>query len=196
VPRPRQFDEERVLSAVQAAFWDNGYAGTSLETLLTASGLGKGSLYGAFGDKQRLFLRVLREYDEANDRMLRAWLDQADRGIDVIRNFVVGPARDPSGEQARRGCLLANTAMELSASTDEVAAEARRSYAATTAVLAEAVERAQREGDVAPRVDPGDTARAVLAGQLGLLVLGRTGQDPATLSTMAETLLDRLLPAH
>ncbi len=27
MPRPRQFDEERVLAAVQAAFWDNGYAG-------------------------------------------------------------------------------------------------------------------------------------------------------------------------
>jgi len=195
MPRPRQFDEERVLSAVQAAFWDNGYAGTSLETLLAASGLGKGSLYGAFGDKQRLFLRVLREYDEANDRMLREWLERAERGIDVLRDFVTGPARDPSGEQARRGCLLANTAAELSASTPEVAAEARRSYAATTAALADAVRRAQREGDVASRVDPHETAQTVLAGQLGLLMLGRIGQDPAVLSTMAETLLDRLLPA-
>src|SRR5690242_9302206 len=127
MPRPRQFDEERVLSAVQAAFWDKGYAGTSLDDLLAASGLGKGSLYGAFGDKQHLFLRVLREYDEANDRMLRTWLEDADRGIDVIRDFVIGSVRDPSGEAARRGCLLANSAMELSASTAEVAAEARRS---------------------------------------------------------------------
>jgi TetR/AcrR family transcriptional repressor of nem operon len=195
VPRPRQFNEEHVLSAVQAAFWDNGYAGTSLEDLLAASGLGKGSLYGAFGDKQHLFLRVLRDYDEANDRMLRTWLEQADRGVDVIHRFVTGPLGDPGGEQARRGCLLANTAMELSASAGEVAAEARHSYAATTAVLADAIRRAQREGDVAQRVDPGDTARAVLAGQLGLIVLGRIGQDPAVLSAVAETLLDRLLPA-
>ncbi|WP_243790310.1 TetR/AcrR family transcriptional regulator [Saccharopolyspora gloriosae] len=184
-----------MLAAVQAAFWDNGYAGTSLEDLLAASGLGKGSLYGAFGDKQRLFLRVLREYDEANDRMLREQLEQADRGIDVVRGFVAGPVRDPSGAQARRGCLLANTAMELSASAAEVAAEARRSYAATTAVLADAVRRAQREGDVAPRLDPDGTARAVLAGQLGLILLGRIGQDPADLSAMAETLLVGLLPA-
>lgn len=184
-----------MLSAVQAAFWDDGYAGTSLEDLLAASGLGKGSLYGAFGDKQHLFLRVLRDYDEANDRMLRTWLEQADRGVDVIHRFVAGPLGDPGGEQARRGCLLANTAMELSASAGEVAAEARRSYAATTAVLADAIRRAQREGDVAQRVDPDDTARAVLAGQLGLIVLGRIGQDPAALSALAETLLDGLLPA-
>jgi len=195
VPRPRQFDEEHVLSAVQAAFWDHGYAGTSLDDLLAATGLGKGSLYGAFGDKQHLFLRVLREYDQANDRMLREWLEQSERGIDVVRSFVTGPFRDPSGEQARRGCLLANTAVELSASTPEVAAEARRSYDATTAALADAVRRAQGDGDVASRLDPHETARAILAGQLGLVVLGRIGQDPADLSTMAETLLDRLLPA-
>lgn len=195
MPRPRQFDEERVLSSVQAAFWNNGYAGTSLEDLLAASGLGKGSLYGAFGDKQSLFLRVLREYDEANDRMLRAWLEQADRAVDVIRGFVTGPLRDPGGAEARRGCLLANTAMELSVSTPEVATEARRSYAATTTLLAEAIRRAQREGDIASRVDPDETAHAVLAGQLGLLVLGRVGQGPTALSTMAETLLQGLLPA-
>ena len=197
MPRPRQFDEERTLSAVRDAFWDHGYAGTSLETLLAATGLGKGSLYGAFGDKQHLFLRVLREYDEAGDRMLRERLDRAERGIEVLRGFVdgFGGDGDGGGEAARRGCLRANTAVELAASTPEVAAEVRRSYAATAALLAEAVRRAQHEGDVATRVDPLEAARAVLAGQLGLLVLGRTGQDPADLSTMARTLLDRLLPA-
>ncbi|WP_280466071.1 TetR/AcrR family transcriptional regulator, partial [Nocardia brasiliensis] len=125
MPRPRQFDEERVLSAVQAAFWDNGYAGTSLEDLLAASGLGKGSLYGAFGDKKSLFLRVLRMYDEANDQMLRSWLEQAERGLDVVRSFVTGPVRDPSGEHARRGLLLAHTAKELAASGPQVGPEAR-----------------------------------------------------------------------
>lgn len=194
MPRPRQFEEEVVLAAVQAVFWDNGYAGTSLDDLVAASGLGKGSLYGAFGDKRSLFLRVLREYDEANDRMLRSWLEQADRAIDVIRGFVTGPVRDPGGEQARRGCLLANTAMELSMSTAEVAAEARRSYAATTSMLVDAIRRAQREGDIALHVDSEDAARAVLAGQLGLIVLGRVGQDPAALSITAETLLNGLLP--
>ena len=195
MPRPRQFDEQAVLSAVQATFWDNGYAGTTLEDLLAATGLGKGSLYGAYGDKRCLFLRVLREYDEANDRMLRAWLANAERGVDVIRDFVLGPLRDPSGAPARRGCLLANTAMELAVSAPEVAVEARRSYEATTAVLADAIRRAQRENDVTSRIDPWQTAQAVLAGQLGLTILGRTGQDPTILQTVAETLLATLLPA-
>ena len=52
--RPRGFDEKQVLNAVRDQFWNAGYAATSLEDLMRVSGLGKGSLYAAFGDKRRL----------------------------------------------------------------------------------------------------------------------------------------------
>jgi AcrR family transcriptional regulator len=69
--RPRQFDEKHVLRAVREQFWNAGYAATSLEDLKRVSGLGKGSLYAAFGDKHQLFLRALRSYNDANDSALR-----------------------------------------------------------------------------------------------------------------------------
>ena len=190
--RPRKFDEDRVILAVRDEFWDKGYAATSLDDLLRVSGLGKGSLYGAFGDKHTLFLRVLRDYDNANLLMLRERLDSAERGIDLVRGFVLSPAADPTG--ARRGCLLANSNAELATSTPEVAAEARRSYDAITAILTEALERARREGDLAPGADPAETARTVLVAQLGLIALGRTGMDVDTLAAAAHSALVRLLP--
>jgi AcrR family transcriptional regulator len=64
--RPRQFDEERVLRAIRDQFWDAGYAATSLEDLVHVSGLGKDSLYAAFGDKHQLFLRALRSYTDVS----------------------------------------------------------------------------------------------------------------------------------
>ncbi|MGW7354558.1 TetR/AcrR family transcriptional regulator [Streptomyces sp. NPDC054784] len=193
--RPREFDESRVLLAVRDEFWDKGYAATSMTDLLRVSGLGKGSLYGAFGDKRALFLRVLRDYDDANLSTLRARVDSAARGIDVVREFVLGPAADPTGAAARRGCLLANSNAELATGTPEVAAEARRSYAALTSVLVAALERARSEGDLDPDVDPAETARALLVAQLGILSLGRTGMDVGTLTATARSALDRLLPA-
>ncbi|MFG3255361.1 TetR/AcrR family transcriptional regulator [Streptomyces sp. NPDC048172] len=193
--RPRKFDEDRVILAVRDEFWDKGYAATSLEDLLRVSGLGKGSLYGAFGDKHHLFLRVLRAYDDANLLALRERLESAARGADLVREFVLGPAADPTGAVARRGCLLANSNAELATSTPEVAAEARRSYDAITAVLTEALERARREGDLASDADPAETARAALVTQLGLIALGRTGVDVDTLAAAARSALARLLPA-
>ncbi|WP_217167212.1 TetR/AcrR family transcriptional regulator [Streptomyces sp. AC512_CC834] len=195
MPRPREFDETRVLLAVRDEFWDKGYAATSMDDLLRVSGLGKGSLYGAFGDKRSLFLRVLRDYDDANLLVLRERLDSAARGIDMVREFVLGLAGDPTGTAARRGCLLANSNAELAASTPDVAAEARRSYDAIATVLTEALERAQREGDLDPDLDPSETARAALVAQLGLMALGRTGMDVGALAGTAQSALARLLPA-
>ncbi|MDI2029256.1 TetR family transcriptional regulator [Saccharopolyspora sp. TS4A08] len=193
MPRPREFDEAGVVAAVRREFWDKGYAATSLDDLMRASGLGKGSLYGAFGDKRALFLRVLRDYDEANDRMLRERLASAERGVDFVRDFVRGPSCDAAA--ARRGCLLANTTAELAVSMPDVAAEARRSYAATTRLLTEALERAQREGDVNADADAEELARAVLAAQLGIVALGRTGMGLDELATAADCALRALLPA-
>ncbi|MFE2353632.1 TetR/AcrR family transcriptional regulator [Streptomyces parvulus] len=193
--RPRKFDEDRVIRAVCDEFWDKGYAATSLEDLLRVSGLGKGSLYGAFGDKRSLFLLVLRHYDDANLLSLRKRLESASRGADLVREFVLGPASDPTGAAARRGCLLANSNAELATSDPEVAAEARRSYDAITAILTEALERARREGDLAPDEDPAETARAALVAQLGLLTLGRTGMDIGILTAAAQSALARLLRA-
>jgi TetR/AcrR family transcriptional regulator, transcriptional repressor for nem operon len=196
VPRPREFDEDFVVAAIRQEFWDKGYAATSMDDLMRVSGLGKGSLYGAFGDKHNLFLRVLREYNEANDRMLRERLASVPRGIDLVREFVRGPSGDSTGASARRGCLLANSTAELAASMPDVAAEARRSYDTTAKVLTEAIERAQREGDVDPDADASQIARAVLAAQLGVVALGRTGMDVDALASVAESVLGRLLPSQ
>jgi TetR/AcrR family transcriptional regulator, transcriptional repressor for nem operon len=62
VGRPREFDEEQVLDAAMKAFWDNGYEATSLAELVSVTGLHKGSLYQAFGDKHSLFIQTLNRY--------------------------------------------------------------------------------------------------------------------------------------
>ena len=67
-PAKRQQDattvhwRQRVVGAVRLLFNETGYHGTSVEDLSRATGLSKGSLYGAFGDKHGLFLRALDEY--------------------------------------------------------------------------------------------------------------------------------------
>jgi TetR/AcrR family transcriptional repressor of nem operon len=192
--RPRQFDEKRVLGAVREQFWNAGYAATSLEDLMRVSGLGKGSLYAAFGDKHQLFLRALRSYNEANDSALRKKLESAPRAVDALRAFVMAAVRDPSGAGAQRGCFMANSTCELATADPEVLAEARHTYDATTAAVAECVLRAQGAGDVPADADPIETARALLAAQQGIVFMGRTGLDIAPLTATARSLTAQLLP--
>ncbi len=46
-------------------FWTRGYHATSMTDLLEGTGLSRGSLYKAFGDKKSLFLLALECYAEA-----------------------------------------------------------------------------------------------------------------------------------
>ncbi|TQL68401.1 TetR family transcriptional regulator [Nocardioides albertanoniae] len=194
--RPRQFDEDTVLRSVCDQFWDAGYAATSLQDLMRVSGLGKGSLYAAFGDKHELFLRVLRLYVASLDHAVRGVIDSAPRAVDALRSFVMMPVDDPTGGAARRGCLLANSATELASADPAVAAEARRAYEGITAVLTEGVRRAQVEGDLSASADPVSLARALLTTQQGLTFMGRTGMDAETLEATAHSLAAQLLPTR
>src|SRR3954470_2591512 len=62
--RPRSFDEDQVLDQIMFLFWQKGYEATGLVDLEQATGLGRQSLYGAFGDKRAFFLRVVEHYFE------------------------------------------------------------------------------------------------------------------------------------
>jgi AcrR family transcriptional regulator len=57
--RPRNFAEETVLAQAAALFARMGYNAASIDELLGATGLQRGSLYKAFGSKRNLFEKVL-----------------------------------------------------------------------------------------------------------------------------------------
>jgi TetR/AcrR family transcriptional repressor of nem operon len=48
----KQFDRNQVLDRAMAAFWTRRYEATSIDDLVEATGIGRGSLYGTFGDKR------------------------------------------------------------------------------------------------------------------------------------------------
>lgn len=192
--RPRSFDEKQVLNAVRDQFWGAGYAATSLEDLMRASGLGKGSLYAAFGDKHQLFLRALHSYTEDSHGRLSEALAEAPRALDALRMLLEAPIDDAAGDGARRGCLMANSTCELGHADPEVLDHAHRTYETSTALIADCVARAQREGDLPAGADPVALARALLAAQQGLVFMSRTGMDAATLTATARSLADQLLP--
>ena len=60
--RPREFDEDRVIEVLTRVFWEKGYEATSMQDLVKATGLLKGSLYGAFGDKKALYMKVWESF--------------------------------------------------------------------------------------------------------------------------------------
>ncbi|WP_018559928.1 MULTISPECIES: TetR/AcrR family transcriptional regulator [unclassified Streptomyces] len=111
--RPRSFDEDQVLRTVRDRFWSTGYAGTRVDDILRDTGLGKGSLYGAFGDKHQLFLRAFQEYCDGLVRAVGSRLEGPDEGaLERLSGQVREIAAAAASDTSLRGCLLANHGME------------------------------------------------------------------------------------
>jgi TetR/AcrR family transcriptional regulator, transcriptional repressor for nem operon len=188
VARPREFDEGKVLRAAREQFWSTGYAGTSMDAIAAATGLGKGSLYGAFGDKHQLFLRVFDAYcTDIADAVGRSLDGPDDEAFERLCAHIRAIAANTAADTARRGCLLAKGTAELSEHDADVAARSLRTFDILEESLAVDIQAAQRHGDIDPAADPRQLADLVLAVLRGIEALGKAGKDQATLQAIAET---------
>jgi TetR/AcrR family transcriptional repressor of nem operon len=195
MPRPRKFDEGDVISAARDEFWSRGYAATSVDDLASATGLGKGSLYGAFGDKHGLFMRALDDYiGGAMDRVRAQLRDARYPAYDRLLRHIRGQVRSIAADRTRRGCMMAKSAAELSATDDIVERAVESAYATWAAEIAQCIEEAQSDGAIDKKHDARTLATTVLAFMRGQEALHKGGVKPAQLKAAAEQMI-ALLPA-
>jgi TetR/AcrR family transcriptional regulator, transcriptional repressor for nem operon len=194
VARPRAFDEGDVIAAARDEFWDRGYAATSVDDLTAATGLGKGSLYGAFGDKHSLYLRALDAYITSALDGVRAGLrDPNFSAYERLARHIRGQAKAIAADKSRRGCLMAKSAAELGATDDAVEAKVAQAYAAWRDELADCIRAAQRDGDLDAKQNPQALAGALLAFMRGQEALHKGGAKPAALRAAADEMVS-LIP--
>jgi TetR/AcrR family transcriptional repressor of nem operon len=177
--RPRTFDEDTVLERAMHVFWKKGYERAGISDLEEATGLGRQSLYGAFGDKRTLFFRVVDFYF-AN--VLRPGLvdvlDAAGSGRENIeRVLVMWEALATSADF--HGCLVGNAASHIEAHDEEMAELLRRKLRLLEDAFTRALRRAVDAGEVRPDLDARGTARALLTLSQGLSVIAQVRKEPA-----------------
>ena len=181
--RPREFDADAAVERATRLFWARGFENTSLDDLCAATGLGRSSLYAAFGDKRALYLQALARYEQGSlERIARAFEGRPLRaGLEaflgaLIDDIVAGPGR--------RGCFIGNCAAELARLDAAAAARVRRSLERVEAAFRAVLARAG-----APAADVAARARFLTAGVQGLRLVGKTNPDREVLEDIAAVML-------
>jgi AcrR family transcriptional regulator len=109
----KQFDVDQALDKAMTAFWDRGYSETTLDVLAAATGLGRGSLYGAFGGKDALFRQALDRYSgmygDLFERALAENVDDPVRAMEAFFEVTLQRIADPN---VPLGCLIAQSAAQ------------------------------------------------------------------------------------
>ncbi|MCC7428692.1 MAG: TetR/AcrR family transcriptional regulator [Alphaproteobacteria bacterium] len=192
MPWEKQFDTDDVLSRAMLAFWNRGYEATSMQDLVDATGVNRGSLYATYGDKHALFLSSLRRYADTVHFHRLSDLESKYEPREAIRHLFLAYTTAPSVEGWSRGCFLSNTALELAAhdrDAGKIVAEAQKR---TEAALERIIKQGKASGEFASHVKPAEAAAALLASLIGLSVLTRSRPEPHLLRTIAEDAVKRL----
>jgi TetR/AcrR family transcriptional repressor of nem operon len=187
--RPRSFDENAVLDQAVELFQERGYEGTSLADLELHLGLGRQSLYNAFGDKQGLFLKALERYQRAVREKALAHLDASGAGLDAIRTFFRTTVESLTSPGPRRACLVASTILERGSQDADALLSCNHARAELERAFRRALARAKARGELAKGLDVEATATLLVIQGYGLSVLAKTGATAAELHAAVEVLL-------
>ena len=192
--RPREFDEGEVLDLALATFWEHGYEGTSIDDLVAATGLGRASLYGAFGDKERLFARAVERYC-ARARDVLETDDRERSPRDALGRLLRALVINSSPKSGPRGCFLLSTTVG-----GDAPSAAREAYAEYTTrlerTLTALVRRGQESGDFSRAPTAQSVARMLTVLLQGVAAGARAGRTQAQLEAAIEAALELIAPSH
>lgn len=175
--RPRNFDEDTALEKALQVFWQHGFQDASLSELTAAMGLNKPSLYATFGDKEALYLQVLKRYAEHKIAQHAALLDAEPHGRDAFERFLRAMAGMYTDPDLPGGCFIINGAADFGGSSTPASVESalRAALHTNESKLKERLLRAQLEGQLAPDASAEELAAAFMSLLAGLGVLAKSG---------------------
>lgn len=187
--RPREFDHEKVLGKIMKLFWKKGFKGTSMDEIVQATGLNKGSLYTCFGNKEELFKLALRHYLTQG----AGALPKKERAIDTLcqyYSYIISEADLP--KQERRGCFVFNSCLEFGNHNDRltsfVLSIGKQREAFFQGIIAEAKEK----GEIPEQVEVNAAAKRAFATAFTIREMSKFKPEMDLLRDLANSFLESI----
>jgi len=197
----RRFDEQEVIAIALDVFWRKGLHDATMQDLATATGVQRGSLYNAYGDKEAIFLRAFDQYAgqflEASGNALARVSDRdSDQGGDAaakLRNFFDMIIANMTSGSPPRGCLTTRTALDAAISSTAVRQRVQSVLGRLEQLIGKALSSPSSSAREAPAIDASRLARVVVTFTRGLAVMERAGYSRKQLQEAAATFVDALI---
>lgn len=194
----KQFNEDQALERAMHAFWRRGYGATSMQELAQATGVLRGSLYHAYGDKQNIFLLAFARYKEQYLAKVREHmrLDDPVAALRAYFAYVIAsmsepvPQLDGAPSSHTRGCLTTKIATDEAAMDEPVRNALRGMLEGLEQVLEERLSQADAKDRLT--LSPKDAARLLVTFTRGNVVMERIYHGPEQLQATAESMIQVL----
>jgi AcrR family transcriptional regulator len=186
----RQFDEREALERALDVFEERGLRDTSMLDLAAGTGVQRGSLYHAYGNKEEIFVRAFQEYS----RLFLAGAAEALRRPDkrsALLSFLDFCIETIAAETPSRGCLSTRTAIEAAIGSGRAGNAVRTFLDELETVVHDGI--AAIDDGVELPVDLRAAARLIVTTTRGIAVMERVDHPAPELRAIAETFVTSLV---
>lgn len=152
--RPRAYQPDVALGKALDLFRKGGLAATSLDDLSAATGMNRPSLYGAFGDKRKLYIKSYQRYrDDGRAAIIDIFKDELPIRQRLERIYAVALDIYLSGEAGPSGCLTVMTAASEAVFDPEIRGLVLEGFSELDKAFAGCFRHAKTNGELAVSAD-------------------------------------------
>lgn len=192
MPKNKQFNNEVVLEAAAGIFMQKGYNGTSIDDILSATGLSRSSLYDSFQDKHNLYVKSLEFYKNSNQKKFQSIDEKNLNGLQKLESMFKGVVNHLIEHPDDNGCLLVNAAAEMSKQCFKTSQVVCNNKEDVQEILSSWINDAEQK-KVITLQKPAKVYGQFLYNTLcGLRVMSQSGAGKAELNNVVKVALDSL----
>jgi TetR/AcrR family transcriptional repressor of nem operon len=192
--RPVEFEYEDVLQNALEQFWKEGFEASSVQKLLDATGINRGTLYNSFGDKDTFFKSCVARYNSQLGNVIAATLgDTSHKADKAIAAFFDKAVISVPAKQRPLGCLLVNSVCESIVWNAEIQKLLRESLNAIRKGLLGRTKELEKSKGLAKGLKAEAAADVLLTLYEGLNVAARSGKAPKALAEQLAFTLEAVL---
>ena len=174
-------------------FWARGFQGTSVDDITAATGLKKGSLYSAFGNKEALFRLALRKYiGDGPFKHFRSEEISPDplNALVLLYRKLINESQVP--KLGKRGCLAFNSGIEFGNQSTKLSHFVIEEVERLEAFFHGLIEEAIRIGALSKKLDVRKAAFRAFAAAFTIREMAKFRPDRELLAEIANTALASL----
>ena len=191
---PIKFNRDEVIEKAKNLYWEKGYHATSMRNLQDVVNMHPGSIYAAFGSKDKLFKESLNRYAVEGAKRLADCVAQKDTVLDGLKHFihtviVCNRATAPSGM-----CMIVKTVAELTQNdSPELLAHATSILEGIEASFAKLFAQAVDSGEIGKDKDPIELARYLQIQIIGLRTYAQVTNDQQAVERYIDNIFKNML---
>jgi TetR/AcrR family transcriptional repressor of nem operon len=182
-----EITKERLICEAARVIREKGFTGTSVNDLMRATGVKKGSLYFHFQSKDDLGLAVLQRSRDKFMEFFESALTGGTPGR-CLSNFFDAVVSHHRKSEFVGGCIFGNTALEMGDGDERFAKFVARVFSDMAGRLEEFIAAAQEAGEVRGDLPAATLAEHIVMTLEGGIMIARLKKDERPLVSCFDTL--------